>query len=425
MFPRTSATSLPKRLACGLAVVALVAVGCSDESSETSTPDRSGPADTTTETTPAALERYADYTPEQYAGTDNWLCHPDADDLCDDDLDATEVKADGSIRELPWTADPDAPIDCFYVYPTISRDAGLNSDLDTSPDQEGYAARNQVARLGEQCRVFAPVYQQVTLAGIGGAATPEARDTAYGDVLDAWKSYMAEANDGRGVVLIGDSQGSSLLKRLIAEEIDPNDDVRERLVSAYLPGAAVNVPEGQDVGGDFDNVAPCSSPEDTGCFLSWASYRSTAPPPDNAIFGRTAEDAMRAACINPAALSAGLSSGSAELSGFFPANRGGTILAGSDGAPPDPTVENSWVDPEVAVVDTPYVTLPGLTSGECTGDDRTDWLEVTVNGDPADPRADDIGGDLSPEWGLHLLDLSLVMGDIQALVTAQTKAYVQ
>ena len=87
MFPRTSATSLPKRLACGLAVVALVAVGCSDESSETSTPDRSGPADTTT---PAALERYADYTPQQYAGTVNSLCLPDADDLDDDDLDATE-----------------------------------------------------------------------------------------------------------------------------------------------------------------------------------------------------------------------------------------------------------------------------------------------------------------------------------------------
>ena len=416
MFPSTSATSLPRRLACGLAVVALVAVGCSDQPSKESSADRSQPVDTTATQT---LERYADYEPEQYAGTDNWLCHPDADDLCDDDLDATEVKADGSTRVLPWTADPDAPIDCFYVYPTISQDEGANSDLDASPTQEGYAARNQVARLGEQCRVFAPVYRQVTLAGLGGAATPEARDTAYGDVLDAWKSYMAQANDGRGVVLIGHSQGASLLKQLIAEEIDPNDDVRDRLVSAYLAGASVNVPDGEEVGGDFANVAPCATPQDTGCFLSWVTYRSTSPPPDNAIFGRSGEAGMRAACVNPAALSGG----SAELSGFFPANRGGTILAGSDGAPPTPTIENSWVDPEVAVVDTPYVTLPGLTSGECTSDDTFDWLEITVDGDPEDPRADDIGGDLSPGLGLHLLDVSLVMGDIQTLVTAQSESY--
>lgn len=408
----------------------LVMAGCSGDNggSGEGAAQTDAPASTTESVTGTSvasddadtLERYADYDAEQYDGTDNWLCHPDAADLCDSDLDATEIVSDGATRRLSWSADEDAAIDCFYVYPTISGDSSPNSDLDASPDEEGYAARNQVARLGSECRVFAPVYRQVTLAGLAGTATPEGRDLAYDDVLDAWKSYMAQANQGRGVVLIGHSQGAGLLRRLIAEEIDPNDDVRALLVSAFLAGTSVAVPEAEDVGGDFREIPLCRTPDDTGCVVSWSTYRSTSPPPEGAIFGRTNEPGMRAACVNPA----DLSGGSTELTGFFPATRGGTILAGGEvGAPENPTVDNAWVDPAVAVIETPFVSLPTLTTGECTSNDQVDWLEITVNGDPEDPLADDIGGDLSPEWGLHLLDVNLVMGDIEGLVGTQAESY--
>ena len=55
--------------------------------------------------------------------------------------------------------------------------------------------------------------------------------------------------------------------------------------------------------------------------------------------------------------------------------------------------------------------------------DGVNWLEVTVNADPATPRADDISGDLTPEWGLHLVDMNLVMGDMVDLVAAQKDAF--
>lgn len=48
---------------------------------------------------------------------------------------------------------------------------------------------------------------------------------------------------------------------------------------------------------------------------------------------------------------------------------------------------------------------------------------VTVHGDPTDPRVDDIGGDLTPEWGLHLQDVNLMMGDIVGTVRAQAAAW--
>jgi hypothetical protein len=50
-------------------------------------------------------------------------------------------------------------------------------------------------------------------------------------------------------------------------------------------------------------------------------------------------------------------------------------------------------------------------------------LELRVGGDPADPRADDIRGDLTPEWGMHLIDMNVVMGDLQRLVDTQGAAW--
>jgi hypothetical protein len=35
----------------------------------------------------------------------------------------------------------------------------------------------------------------------------------------------------------------------------------------------------------------------------------------------------------------------------------------------------------------------------------------------------DIGGDLTPEWGLHLIDVSIVMGDIVERIEDQAAAY--
>jgi len=52
-------------------------------------------------------------------------------------------------------------------------------------------------------------------------------------------------------------------------------------------------------------------------------------------------------------------------------------------------------------------------------------MEVTVHGDPSDPRADDIGGDLTPPWGLHVIDVNLVMGDLQRLVATQGAAWMR
>jgi hypothetical protein len=355
-----------------------------------------------------------------YANADNWLCRPGkANDACAIDLTTTIVAPDGKLTRETFAANPKAPIDCFYAYPTVSTDQGANSDMSIDPAEQN-VVRQQFARFGSQCRTFAPMYRQVTLAGLrtsmagGGRATLD-RGVGYEDVLDAWNHYLKNDNNGRGVVLIGHSQGSYILTRLIAEEID-GKPVQSRLVSAILMGATVPVAKGKDVGGAFKTIPLCRSAEQTGCLITFVSFRSTIPPPANTLFGRVTVDGMEAACTNPAALAGGAGQLRAYLTGQ------GSLIASPA------AVKHQWVK-EGAAVDTPFVSVPGLLSAKCASNEHANYLEITVNADPNDPRADDIPGDLgmagkpAANWGLHLVDVNLTMGNLLDIVSRQSKVY--
>jgi len=150
---------------------------------------------------------YPGYESAVYGDPSNWLCRPDGDDVCDRDLDATVVKASGRTKVARWKPARRPKIDCFYVYPTISQDPTGNSDFVPGEHEELFVVRQQAARLGAVCRMFAPVYRQVTLtallAALGGTPIPTDSALANADLLDAWKHYVANDNEGRGVILIG------------------------------------------------------------------------------------------------------------------------------------------------------------------------------------------------------------------------------
>jgi len=366
---------------------------------------------------PAPVDPYPGYVSPLYAEIANWLCRPDTADVCDRDLDATVVRANGRTRVDRWRPARRPKIDCFYGCPTISTDPTGNSDLIPGQDQELFVVRQQAARLGSVCRVFAPVYRQITLTALLGRLTgrpiPSDPALAYGDVVDAWKHYIANDNHGRGVLLIGHSQGAGQLTALIKNEIDPSPPLRARLVSAMLLGTSLQVPEGADVGGDFANIPLCHSRHDTGCVISYASFRATAPPPANSLFGRSRQTGWKAACTNPAALAGG----TGALHPFLPTDgRSLPIFA----VPPPPP----WLDVSRGVaITTPFVTLPGLVDARCAESNGFSYLEITVHSDPADARIDNIGGDMTPEWGLHLVDANVAMGDLVAIAHSQARAY--
>ena len=353
-----------------------------------------------------------------YANPASWLCLPGRADPCGRPLGTAALNSNGygSVGEVRPAQDP--PIDCFYVYPTISRDPTDNSDLAPGPEEQA-AAMVQFARFGTLCRTYAPMYRQATLTALARALAsgerrpPASFDIAYGDVVAAWRHYLAHDNRGRPFVLIGHSQGSFHLARLLASEIEGRPEAR-RLLSALIIGANVEVPEGQVVGGTFRQTPLCTRPGQTGCIVTYVSFRAGNAPPAGALFGRAAAPGRTVACTNPASLA---NARSVPLDSYWYAgpsvtNTQAQIAWSSQGAPP-----------------TSFLRTEGLVSAACVNEGSLGYLAVTVNADPADARTDQIPGDvqilgrIQPGWGLHLVDINLALGDLLRLVEAQRDAF--
>jgi Protein of unknown function (DUF3089) len=301
-------------------------------------------------------------------------------------------------------------IDCFYVYPTVSGQPTVNANRRIEAEQRA-AARQQASRFSVVCRPFAPMYRQLTLAAIQDPAglSVEGARLAYFDVRAAWREYLRRHNRGRGVVLIGHSQGSYMLRQLVAREIDRRPSVRRRLVSALLTGGNVLVRKGRAAGGDFRNVEACRRTRQTGCVIAYSAF--SEPPPANSVFGRAGPgffgtrvdpSKLEVLCTNPASLPGG----SGTLRTLFRTERFPGVIGAVAGDPP--------------AAPTPWAALPGRYSARCRNRGGASWLHVTPSaGDPRQTVSQTIG----PDWGLHLYDVNLALGNLVGVVRRQAAAY--
>lgn len=363
-----------------------------------------------------ALVVLAVAAPSAGAKTFAWLCKPGLkSNPCGGSLSAAVVGKSGKVLRTERTKVPGRPaIDCFYVYPTVSSQPTTNADLTIDPEQIAIA-RYQASRFAQDCTIYAPVYRQLTIAGIFDPSkiTPEARAIAYAGVRDAWREYLRKDNKGRGVVLIGHSQGSFNLRQLITTEIDSKPSVRRLIVSAVLPGGNVVVKMGKDVGGDFKHVPACRKATQTGCVIAYSMFN--AVPPEDSSFGRVntgfggvsgaeAVKKYEILCTNPASLHGG----KGRLRPYdyttpFPGTLGVAV--------------NAFIGP-LPDVPTPWLVPNGRYTAQCSGAGGAHVLAVKASNGARDfvPSPD-------PGWGWHLGDVNLALGNLTAIVAKQAAVY--
>ena len=189
-----------------------------------------------------------------------------------------------------------AAADVFYVYPTLyfsdRKDTGWNAPVEgefTERVQE-QAILNHASIFNAAGRVYAPYYRQAHIQSyyVKDDRKADARAAfalAYADVKEAFQYYLEHYNDGRPIIIASHSQGTTHCKELVREFFD-GTPLQAQLVAAYLVGIEVTH--------DYFAALPvCDTPDQTGCFVSWRTWRKGYLPE------RFYDPARNTAVVNP------------------------------------------------------------------------------------------------------------------------------
>ncbi|MCB0875554.1 MAG: DUF3089 domain-containing protein [Solirubrobacterales bacterium] len=342
------------------------------------------------------------------AADTTWICKPgQSDDLCAGTIDGETTPPPGEeAHPLGYSRPKHAPVDCFYLYPTQSDQAGPNANLDKDPPIRRVVVQ-QARMFSTVCDVYAPMYRQVTLNGDQTSYNASV-GTAYKSAKAAFRDYLKNYNDGRGFILLGHSQGSAHTARLIDELVDTNPKLRERFVGAIAPGANISVPIGKPVGGLFENVPACTKVGEFGCVIAYSTYKGEPPAVSEFsrlnlgywIYPEPRPDAAKyeVMCTDPARLDGG-------DGGLLP-------LVDFDyltGAP----------DEETAA---PWRSQPDYYEVSCERKDGAHWLNISTTDLPGDTRLD-LGALVASGSNYHVPEVNLAEGNLLTIAQLQTDGY--
>ena len=208
----------------------------------------------------------------------------------DDDTN-TGVEYSNPDNWISWPA-INKNVDVFYVYPTVSSNS--NGAMDISNDEERALAAGifnaQASVFASKANIFAPLYRQmstnVDMSGVELAT--ETREFIQGaaDVESAFNYYIDNLNNNRPFIIAGHSQGTMALIELIKKRFGGDEELRDRLVAAYLIGYTVT---------DIDLAAAglifAQNATDVGVVISYNTQSTTSEGGPMLMSG--------ANCINP------------------------------------------------------------------------------------------------------------------------------
>jgi hypothetical protein len=196
-----------------------------------------------------------DYNNLQY-----WAAHPWKKDLSD------------SLASFIKPEKRDSSIDVFFIYPTTYTGSkkGINAainDAELNAKTDYSTILYQATVFNQYARIFSPRYRQMHFSQffLPEQESKPSFDTAYADVKNAFDFYLAHHHQNRPIIIAGHSQGALMAERLLKEYFD-GKPLQQKLVAAYIIGWPV-------LQNYFTNIPVCATPEQTGCFCSWRTFR--------------------------------------------------------------------------------------------------------------------------------------------------------
>ena len=204
-----------------------------------------------------------------YGEISSWAGHPEIDDPTDN-IYKSSKRIDRDNRES--YGDLKGSIPTFFVYPTIYFEGKIwNANIFNAKyrNDTRLALAFQASLFNDLGPIWAPHYRQMMYEGylVKSISDQEkakiAFDTAYSDVLRAFKFFLKENPEGK-FILAGHSQGTQHLKRLIKDYLMSDRELTDRLLVAFLVGGWVGANE-------MGDLPICEAPEDINCWVSWRS----------------------------------------------------------------------------------------------------------------------------------------------------------
>lgn len=172
-----------------------------------------------------------------------------------------------------FEADKDKDVDVFLICPTVDTRSETNSfDLNDKLKKNFIYALDLERGIYEDTgRLFAPYYRQMSMNAykLDEQERALAQEIAYKDISEAFRWYLDNENNGRGLILAGFSQGGQMCLELLKEyyggESMEAQALRSNLIAVYAIGWSVT----EKMTAEYPQIIPAQGKTDTGVVVSF------------------------------------------------------------------------------------------------------------------------------------------------------------
>jgi len=157
---------------------------------------------------------------------------------------ATDYSLAAHWLALPISPAPTHPVDVFYLYPTAWTSTSSDPQICAIDEpsmlvQAPQAYARQATAFANVGNIYAPFYRQDNMSSVDRWNVIAGIPTL--DATAAFDHYIQNFNDGRPFILVGHSQGATVLTNILSGYLGRNPAVLARMVAAYVIGSPITV----------------------------------------------------------------------------------------------------------------------------------------------------------------------------------------